>query len=81
MLIKNNIHFSIIDKLTVDVENSFECITVKFMLEQNITVSSIYRQPNCRITYITSSIDYLFKMQKGNFYLCGDFNINLLDYI
>ena len=43
-------------------------------------VSSIYRQPNSKIDYFTNSIDSMFKGQKGILFLCGDFNINLLDY-
>ena len=34
---KNSIHFCIADTLAVDGKNSFECVTVKLLLKQNIT--------------------------------------------
>ena len=50
------------------------------MLKQNVIVSSIYRQPNSKIDYFTILIDSMFRSIKGILFLCGDFNINLLDY-
>ena len=43
LFIKDNIHYCMIDNLTVDVEEDFEYATVKPLLKQNITASSIYR--------------------------------------
>ena len=80
LFIKNNIPFCIIDRLTFDVENNFECTTVKLILKQDITVSSIHRQPNSRIIDLTNSIDNLFTMQYGVLYLCVHLNINLLEH-
>ena len=53
---------------------------MKLLQKQNIIVSSIHTQPNSKIDYFTNSIDSMFKSQKGILFLCGDFNINLLDY-
>ena len=53
---------------------------MKLLLKQNIIVSSIYRQPNGKIDYLSNSIDSMFKSKKGIVFLCGDLNINLLDY-
>ena len=66
--------------MSINIDSCLELITVKLLLKQNIIVSSIYRQPNSKIYYFTNSIDSMFKSQKGILFLCGDFNINLLDY-
>ena len=61
-------------------ELSFGTLLAKMLLRQNIIVSSIYRQPNSKIDYFTNSMDIMSKSKKGILFLCGDFNINLLEY-
>ena len=80
MHINNRIQYQIIDNLSINIDNCLECITVKLLLKQNVMVSSIYRQPNSKVDYFTNSVDSMFKSIKGILFLCGDFNINLLDY-
>ena len=53
---------------------------MKLLLKRNVIVSSIYRQPNSKIDYFTNLIDGMFRSIKGILFMCGDFNINLLDY-
>ena len=53
---------------------------MKLLLKQNAMVSSIYRQPSNKIDYVTNSINSMFKSKKGIVFMCGDLNIDLLDY-
>ena len=80
LYINNRIQYQIIDNLSINIDNCLQCITVKLLLKQNIIVSRLYRQPNSKIDHFTCSIDSMFKSKKGIVFLCGDFNINLLDY-
>ena len=80
LYINNRIQYQIIDNLSINIDNCLECITVKLLLKQNVIVSSIYRQPNSKIDYFTNLIDSMFRSKKGILFLCGDLNINLLDY-
>ena len=80
MYINNRIQYQIIDNLSINIDNCLECITVKLFLKQNVIVSRIYRQPNSKIDHFTNSIDSVFKSKKRILFLCGDININLLDY-
>ena len=80
LYINNRIQYQIIDNLSINIDNCLECTTVKLLLRQNVIVSSIYRQLNSKIDYFTNSIDSMFKSKKGILFLCGDLNINLLDY-
>ena len=47
--IRSIINYTIIEQLTVDVENVFECITVKLLLKTQIIVSCLYRKPSSKI--------------------------------
>ena len=74
------INYTIIEQLTVDVENVFECITVKLLLKTQIIVSCLYRKPSSKIADFMECIESMFSCIKGSIYICGDFNIDLLQY-
>ena len=80
LCINNRIQYQIIENLSNNIHSCLECITVKLLLKQDVIVSSIYRQPNSKIDYSTNSIDSMYKSKKGKVFLCGDFNISLLNY-
>ena len=70
----------IIEQLTVDVENVFECITVKLLLKTQIIVSCLYRKPSSKIDDFMECIESMHSCIKRSIYICGDFNIDLLNY-
>ena len=78
--IKSIINYTIIELLTVDVENVFECLTVKLPLKTQTIVSCLYRKPSSKIADFIECIESMFSCIKGSIYICGDFNIDLLNY-
>ena len=78
--IRSIINYTIIEQLTVDVENVFECITVKLLLKTQIIVSCLYRKPSSKIADFMECIESMFSCIKGSIYICGDFNNDLLNY-
>ena len=74
------IKYKVIEKLTTAVENLFECISVELSLDRKVIVSCVYRQPGSSIEEFTNCIDNMFATKSCSLYLCGDFNINLLNY-
>ena len=73
-------NYTIIEQLTVDVENVFECITVKLLLKTQIIVSCLYRKPSSKIDDFMECIESMLSCIKRSIYICGDFNIDLLNY-
>ena len=78
--IKSIINYTIIEQLTVDVEDVFECLTVKLLLKTQTIVSCLYRKPSSKIADFMECIESMFSCIKGSIYICGDFNIDLLSY-
>ena len=78
--IKSNVNYAIIDQLKIDVENCLGCITVKLLLKMQTIVSCLYRNQNSTIADFTDYIESMFNSMKGSIYLCGDFDIDLLNY-
>ena len=64
----------------VDVEDVFECLTVKLLLKTQTIVSCLYRKPSSKIADFMECIESMFSCTKGSIYICGDFNIDLLNY-
>ena len=71
--------------MTTVADGIIECLTVEVVLKKspNVFVSCIYRTPG---SSIVKTIDAITKMlhevknKRKNIILCGDFNINLLNY-
>ena len=62
------------------IENVFECLTVKLPLKTQTIVSCLYRKPSSKIADFIECIEGMFSCIKGSIYICGDFNIDLLNY-
>ena len=76
--IKSIINYTIIEQLTVDVEDVFECLNVKLLLKTQIIVSCLYRKPSSKIAEFMECIESMLSCIKGSMYICADFNIDLL---
>ena len=59
-----------------------ECISINVRVSKNksIIVTCIYRQPDSKIEACIDIIESFFNDKKSDIYLCGDFNVNLLNY-
>ena len=80
IFIKQGIKYKVIEKLSAAVEDHFECISVELSLDRKVIVSCVYGQPGSSIEEFTNCIDNMFNTQYCSLYMCGDFNINLLNY-
>ena len=59
-----------------------ECISINVRVsrKKSIIVTCIHRQPDSIIEACIDIIESFFNDKKSDIYLCGDFNINLLNY-
>ena len=74
------IKHDIVQKLSISVDNLYECITVELYVTLRVYVSCAYRQPQGSITDLTEYMDGTFNSLNGNLYVCGDVNIDLYKY-
>ncbi len=80
--IDNNLKYKLIGKMTEAVDDLLECITVEICFEKmkNITVTCIYRSPGSNIQVFREWMEnMLINSTQKVFYICGDFNIDLLN--
>ena len=58
-----------------------ECLSMEIMscCNKNIIVF-VYKYPSSCFYYLFHNIENLHRNKNSGIYLCGDFNINLLDY-
>lgn len=82
LYIHNSIKYSKVDKMCIAINDALECISVelKFENRRNIIVSCLYRQQGSSIDTLTDTIEQCFRYKRSDVYLCGDLNINLLNY-
>ena len=80
--VKNGIEFDVMESLSCAVHNLFKCISIKVCASRikSIIVTCIYRQANSKIEACIDIIESFFNNNKSDIYICGDFNINLLNY-
>ena len=78
--IRSIINSTIIEQLSVDVEDVFECLTVKLLLKTQTIVSCLNRKPSSQIDDFMECIECMLSCIKGSMYICGDINIYLLSY-
>ena len=78
--IRSEVNYRIVEQLTIDVDNCFECITVKLLLKKQIIISCLYRKPNGGIVDFTNYLESMFDSPKNTIYLCRDFSIEMLNY-
>ena len=83
LYISNRLNFKIVNQATTSIDNVLECMTVEIILNnsKNIFVSCLYRQPGSSIDVCIDTIHKLFDIfsKRKCIYMCGDFNINLLN--
>ena len=58
----------------------FVCITVILPLKTQTIVSCLYRKHSSKIYDFTECIESMFSCIKGSIFICGDLNIDLLNY-
>ena len=63
------IKHDIVQKLSISIDNLFECMTVEIYLRHKIYVSCVYRQPQSGITDFTEHMDTMFHSLNGNLYV------------
>ena len=83
LYINKRLNFKVIKEATTSIDDSLECLTVEIILKdsKNIIVSCIYRQPGSSVDVCIETINKLFSTlsKRKLLYICGDFNINLLN--
>ena len=82
MVWTNLINFEIIDNLTCAVNNVLESISVELHIVNSkpIIVSCLCRQLDSKISQSIDIIENALKNVKCHLCICGDFNVNLLNY-
>ena len=72
----------ILDNISCSIDNVLECICVKLYLslKRSIIVSCLHRLPGSTINTTIDFIAKNFSGRKCDLYICGDFNVNLLNY-
>ena len=83
LYISKCLNFEVVKAATTSIDDTLECLTVEIILKnnKNIIVSCIYRQPGSSIDVCIETINKLFVTlsKRKLVYLCGDFNINLIN--
>ena len=83
LYIHNHLNFKILNKMTTAIDDVLECLTIELVLEKskNIVVSCVYRQPGTPINDCIDTLNAFFSpiCKRKHIYICGDFNINLLN--
>ena len=74
---------NIVENMTLDIDNCLEIITVELELYNNkkVSIGCLYRAPNSNIeTFNLELYKYMYLKLVGNktFYICGDYNLDLL---
>ena len=78
--IQNTPKHSIINHMTNAIDDVLECLSVEILLhDKYIVISCLYKHPACTIDELVSNLDKLYGNKQCDIYLCGDFNINILN--
>ena len=82
--VNNSLKCKKVDAKCICEEGNFECISLEIVINHNrhINISCIYRTPGSDLAYFTNTIEELFtsKNERKTFFLCGDFNVDILKY-
>ena len=81
LYVDNNFDSTRINKFTVE-NGYFECIGISIKSANNkvTNIVSLYRPPDTSIDDFTASIEALLMNNNQQTYVCGDFNIDLINY-
>ena len=83
LYIKNSLQHKYLPLLSKSIDNCAEIVTAEVKLRngKTIIVCCIYRAPNTDMTLLNEHINLIFsKNSTKTVYLCGDFNVDLLQY-
>jgi hypothetical protein len=83
LYVSENLNCKIVDGLSYAIVDSLEVITIETTLKNNkkVIIGCLYRSPNTSLENFNSHFcEYMNLVQNRVLYLCGDFNINLLNY-
>lgn len=77
-----NLRFSVVEDMSLTVENIFECLTIEFHREhrKNVILSCIYRKPGSCVEQFCEYMEEMYtKNASKTIIVCGDFNIDMLN--
>lgn len=83
LYIRDCFDYKVVDKYCLVLGDILECVTVDIIIPgaKNITAMCCYRPPHTNIRTFNENLSPLLDDLKGkSIMLCGDFNINLLNY-
>lgn len=82
LFVDEGLTYKVLECMSMVIDDVMECITIEISMERikNMIVSCVYRKPGSSIDIFMSNMERLFTTttQKVN-YVCGDFNIDLLN--
>lgn len=82
LFVDKGLIYKVVDSMSVVIDDEMECITIEICMERmkNVIVSCVYRKPGSNIDTFTDNMERLFTKTKQKInYVCGDFNIDLLN--
>lgn len=80
--IDNRLNYKMVESMTKAIDGVCECITIEIIMDKqkNIIVSCVYRAPSSNVDTFRETMEDLFaKSEQKVIFICGDFNINLLN--
>ena len=82
IFMSDELQHSRLDHLSYVEESGLEVVTVSLEINnQKIKIGCIYRPPNTNLSLFNTQIEcYLEKLGNSRVYVCGDYNVNLLNY-
>lgn len=77
----NTLKYSVSNDMGFAMTNVLECITIKVSVPNKkiVLISCMYRQPDSSVEVLCDTLEKLYRHKRCNVYLCGDFNLNLLN--
>ena len=82
LFIDECLEYKVHENLCIVIDEVMECITIEVNIqrEKNIIVNCLYRKPGSNIDIFIATMDKILSTMKNKInYLCGDFNIDLLN--
>ena len=81
--VTDNLACKVLPQMSTVIDKVLECITVELSInnKENIIITSWYSKPGSSIDICIDTLEGIFRntKQNMNIFLCGDFNINLLN--
>ena len=65
--------------MTYAKEDALECLSVDVLLHKKIVALCLYEHPTCTIDEMVGNLQKLYRNKQCDIYLCGDFNLNILN--